>query len=159
MDDYAAFLERLGKNTPEIIGAGVYVMAGTVADAVKRNLKALPAKPDTEGFAAWREGRKASLTISEKKGLEKSFGISPMKNERGYYNVKLGFSGYNELKTRDYPDGQPNVIIARDTESGSSVREKTPFIRPAVTAVQKEALEKARTEIDKRIFDMEQTKK
>ena len=28
-------------------------------------------------------------------------------------NVKLGFDGYNGMKTKKYPKGQPNVLLAR----------------------------------------------
>lgn len=155
MDEYAAYLQRIGKNTREILGAGVYAMANTVADAVRKNIEALPAKPDIEGIEAYRQGRKAQLTISEKKGLQEGFGISPMQNERGYLNVKLGFDGYNKVKTRKYPKGQPNVLIARITESGSSYRKKTPFIRPALRQTQNEALKKGQEAIEEKIKQAE----
>ena len=155
MDEYAAYLQRIGKNTREILGAGVYAMANTVADAVRKNIEALPAKPDIEGIEAYRQGRKAQLTISEKKGLQEGFGISPMQNERGYLNVKLGFDGYNKVKTRKYPKGQPNVLIARSVESGSSVREKSPFIRPALRQTQNEALKKGQEAIEEKIKQAE----
>ncbi len=155
MDEYAAYLQRIGKNTREILGAGVYAMANTVADAVRKNIEALPAKPDIEGIEAYRQGRKAQLTISEKKGLQEGFGISPMQNERGYLNVKLGFDGYNEVKTRKYPKGQPNALIARSVESGSSVREKSPFIRPALRQTQNEALKKGQEAIEEKIKQAE----
>ncbi len=119
-------------------------MANTVADAVRKNIEALPAKPDIEGIEAYRQGRKAQLTISEKEGVTRRLRISPMQNERGYLNVKLGFDGYNKVKTRKYPKGQPNVLIARSVESGSSVREKSPFIRPALRQTQNEALKRDR---------------
>lgn len=155
MDEYAAYLQRIGKNTREILGAGVYAMANTVADAVRKNIEALPAKPDIEGIEAYRQGRKAQLTISEKRGLEEGFGVSPMQNERGYLNVKLGFDGYNKVKTRKYPKGQPNVLIARSVESGSSVREKSPFIRPALRQTQNEALKKGQEAIEEKIKQAE----
>ena len=155
MDEYAAYLQRIGKNTREILGAGVYAMANTVADAVRKNIEALPAKPDIEGIEAYRQGQKAQLTISEKKGLQEGFGISPMQNERGYLNVKLGFDGYNKVKTRKYPKGQPNVLIARSVESGSSVREKSPFIRPALRQTQNEALKKGQEAIEEKIKQAE----
>lgn len=155
MDEFAAYLQKIGKNTREILGAGVYAMANTVADAVRKNIEALPAKPDIEGIEAYRQGRKAQLTISEKRGLEEGFGISPMQNERGYLNVKLGFDGYNEVKTRKYPKGQPNALIARSVESGSSVREKSPFIRPALRQTQNEALKKGQEAIEEKIKQAE----
>ena len=112
----------------------------------------MPTVEESEALAAYREKRKTSLTSAQKKGLQEGLGVSPMENDNGYWNVKVGFDGYNKVKTRKYPNGQPNALIARATESGSSVREKTPFVRPAVSASQKKALEAAKIKIDQRIF-------
>lgn len=151
LQEYLEKLQRVEKNTPEVIGKVVYEMAGIVADEVKANIEALPVSPDAEALKAYGEKSKAPITVSEKKGLEKGFGISPMLNERGYYHVKLGFDGYNETKTKKYPQGQPNVMIARSIESGSSVRDKHPFVRPAVNAARKRAEERAKVIIDAEI--------
>lgn len=155
MDEYAAYLQKIGKNTREILGSGVYAMADVVADAIRKNIESLPAMHDIEGIQAYRQGRKAKLTISEKKGLEEGFGVSSMQDERGYLNVKLGFDGYNGVRTKKYPKGQPNVLIARITESGSSYREKTPFIRPALRQTQNEALKKGQKAIEEKIKQAE----
>jgi len=152
MKEYAEYLQRIGANTKEICGAGVYAMAEVVTDKIRANLDALPTVEESEALAAYREQRKTSLTSAQKKGLQASLGISKIENDNGYWNVKVGFDGYNKVKTRKYPNGQPNALIARATESGSSVREKTPFVRPAVSASQKKALEAAKIKIDQRIF-------
>ena len=48
---------------------------------------------------------------------------------RGLYrHVKLGFDGYNKQRTKKYPKGQPNSVIARSINSGSTWRKKNPFI-------------------------------
>lgn len=151
LEEYAAYLQRIGASIPEIIGKGVYAMADVVADKVRSNIEALPTVSEAEAFAAYKEKRKAGLTSAQKKGLEKGFGISPMQNDNGYRNVKLGFDGYNKVKTRTYPNGQPNAMIARATESGSSVREKNPFVRTAVAATQKTAVEICKQVVDKEI--------
>ena len=65
--------------------------------------------------------------------------------------MKLGFDGYNKVKTRKYPQGQPNAMIARAVESGSSVRKKNPFIRRAVNDTQKQAVEKGKQVADEEI--------
>lgn len=152
MKEYAEYLQRIGANTKEICGVGVYAMAEVVTDKIRANLDALPTVEESEALAAYREQRKTSLTSAQKKGLQASLGISKIENDNGYWNVKVGFDGYNKVKTRKYPNGQPNALIARATESGSSVREKTPFVRPAVSASQKKALEAAKIKIDQRIF-------
>lgn len=56
-------------------------------------------------------------------------------------NVKLGFDGYNGMKTKKYPKGQPNVLLARSIESGSSIAKKRPFVAPAVRKTKKAAEE------------------
>ena len=95
----------------------------------------------------------------EKQGLLEGFGISPMENENGYYNVKLGFDGYNSVKTHKYKQGQPNVLIARITESGSSYRAKTPFIRPAVNSTKNEAIKKQKRLLTKKFTQLENRSK
>ena len=143
MSEYIAYLQSIANVTDEAIGAGVYAMAEAVADKVRANIQALPTVSNEANIATYRQGY-SRLSEPEKKGLLDGFGVSPMQDDSGYKNVKLGFDGYNSVKTKKYPNGQPNVLIARVTESGSSYRQKTPFVRPAVNASRKEALEKGR---------------
>lgn len=148
MSEYIAYLQSIASVTGEAIGAGVYAMAEVVADKVRANIQALPTVSNEANIATYRQGY-SRLSEPEKKGLLDGFGVSPMQDDGGYKNVKLGFDGYNSVKTKKYPNGQPNVLIARVTESGSSYRQKTPFVRPAVNASRKEALEKGREAVDR----------
>ena len=52
----------------------------------------------------------------------------------GFYNVKIGFDGYNSVKTKRWPSGQPNAMVARSIESGTSWMTKQPFMRKAEQA-------------------------
>ena len=54
-----------------------------------------------------------------------------MRNDNGFYNVKIGFDGYNSVKTKTWPQGQPNMMVARAVESGTSWMQKQPFMRKA----------------------------
>ena len=83
MDDYAAFLQRIGKNTPEIIGKGIYEMAGVVADRVANNIEALSTVSDLEGIREYQRGEKSRLTVGQKNGLRESFGFTTMNKENG----------------------------------------------------------------------------
>ena len=148
MSEYIAYLQSIANVTDEAIGAGVYAMAEVVADKVRANIQALPTVSNEANIATYRQGY-SRLSDPEKQGLLDGFGVSPMQDDGGYKNVKLGFDGYNSVKTKKYPNGQPNVLIARVTESGSSYRQKTPFVRPAVNASRKEALEKGREAVDR----------
>ena len=73
------------------------------------------------------------VTAVQKEGLRKGLGITPLEDDMGFYNVKIGFDGYNRTRTKEYPEGQPNQLVARGVESGTSWKQKHPFIRPAVT--------------------------
>lgn len=153
LDEYMRQLQKLGKNTDEILGAGVYAMAGVVADEIKKNIEALPAISDKENMKLHAFSDRSELTEKQKAGLLESFGITQMENDNGYRNVKLGFDGYNNVKTKKYPKGQPNALIARTVESGSTYMKKRPFIRPAINKKKKEAMEKCKTTIDEMIYN------
>lgn len=150
LNNYIAYLQSIEAVTDEMIGEAVYEMAKVVADKVRANIEALPAVSNEANIATYREGY-SRLSEPEKQGLMDGFGVSPLQDDSGYRNVKLGFDGYNSVKTKKYPQGQPNALIARVTESGSSYREKTPFIRPAVNAARKPAEKAGQAKIDEKI--------
>ena len=149
--DYELMLSRLAKGADDIAGRAIYAGAEIVADAIRSNIQGLQAVPDEVGAIAYAEKSPAPLTESAKEGLLDGLGISSMQDDNGYYNVKIGFDGYNGLKTKKFPQGQPNVMIARSLESGSSIAPKRPFVRPAVNAVKKQAEAKMAEIIDQEI--------
>ena len=150
LDSYISYLQRIDAVTDEAIGEAVYEMAKVVADSVRSGIHALPTVSNQANIATYKKGY-SRFSDEEKQGLLDGFGVSPMQDDNGYFNVKLGFDGYNSIKTREYPKGQPNALIARVTESGSSYREKTPFIRPAVNATRKSAEKAGQAKIDEKI--------
>jgi hypothetical protein len=151
LEHLASYVDRIGSNTGEIAGKTVYEMAAVVADKVRQEIDGMHYISDAEGLQRYVRGEKAELTYSEKKGLQDGFGISPMQNDSGFLNVRLGFDGYNDVKTRKYPNGQPNVMIARSIESGSPYRSKNPFMRRAINASKKAAIAKAEETAKKEI--------
>lgn len=144
MDEYLQKLGNLELRAPESIGKAVYKGADIVADAVKANINSMPVE---DQFSEHITGIKSIQKI----GLIKSFGIAKMRDDNGYYNVKLGFDGYNALKTKKYPQGQPNAMIARTFESGNSFTKKIPFVAPAVRATREAAEQKMAQVIDTEI--------
>lgn len=155
LEEYARYLEKIQKNAWNYLSKGVYEMAGIVADEVKQRINALPTVNDAYNIKAYREGTKSKLSKRQKQGLQESFGITHMQDEKGYLHVKLGFDGYNDVVTDTYPQGQPNVLVARSAESGSSYMDKTPFIRPAVNSSEKRAVERCKVVIDEEIAAIE----
>lgn len=136
-NEYALKLSRLAEGSEQIAKKAIHAGAGIVADAIKKNLNAMP----EDEFRFLRDGDKFDgLSKQQKQDLLASFGITPIaKDDKGNWNAKIGFDGYGSMQTRQYPKGLPNQLLARAAESGSSVRKKHPFVRPAVNATKKPA--------------------
>lgn len=146
VDEYIAELNKLGGATEEIVGKTIYHGAKVVADAIKANIRALPV---TQGVYGDDNHKLNGITAAQKTGLINGFGISPMRKTGTQSDVKIGFDGYNRTFTKRFPTGQPNVMVARSIEGGTSFRQKHPFVAPAVRAtkgqaeqIMKETLEK-----------------
>lgn len=131
IDAYIGQLKKLQNKSDEVIGRAVYDGAAVVADAIRKEVDAIPIVQNQRGTPA---NPIDGVTRTQKKGLQDGFGISPAKNDRGFINVKLGFAGYNKTRTKKYPRGQPNALIARAVNSGTSFRRKRRFVDKAVTA-------------------------
>lgn len=145
-EDYAIRLGQLGEKSESIIKRAIYEAAKIVADRIKSNLAALP----EDRFRLLKKDEKfTGVPAEQKKDLLESFGVSPMKlGKNGFWTVKIGFDGYGKTKTKKYQKGYPNQLIARAVESGSSVRQKTPFVRPGVNATKADAIEAMRRVVD-----------
>lgn len=138
LEKYEQQLLKLKNISREAIGQAIYEGAGIVADQVMANIQSLPV--DERGYT--KEGTLHGVTSLQKAGLAEGFGIAKLQDEGGYAHVKLGFNGYNGVKSKRYPNGQPNSMIARSVNSGSSFRDRIPFVDNAVNA-KKSAAEQA----------------
>ena len=136
IDNYIAQLNKLRQSTKDgVVGKAVYAGAAVVADSVRRAIQALPVGDGRAGDGGLIE----TVTLPQKAGLLDGFGISRLKDDDGFINVKLGFDGYNATRTEKYPRGQPNVLIARSVNSGTTFRKKTKFVDKAVDSAKKAA--------------------
>ena len=50
-----------------------------------------------------------------------------------------------------YPKGQPNALVARSLESGSSIGTKHPFVRPTASKARKTITQKMANKVKKEI--------
>lgn len=140
IDKYIAELNKLADNTDEYIGKAVYQGAGLVADAAHQAIRQLATD---DGYH--KDGEIAKGPPTEvKEALDASFGISKMRNEDGYINVKLGFKGKN-------PNGLNNSGAARQIESGTSWMAKQPFISRAINHTKKQCEETMAKVLDEEI--------
>ena len=152
--DYSRKLQELALHYAKDTSLEKAVAAGAkpVADAIRHNLESVP----TDGFQRLPDGATFSgLSESQKKDLEDGFGLTPISRDRnGFVHTKAGFDGYGSFPTPTYPHGVPNQLLAAATESGSSVRKKIPFIRPAVNKTRKESIEAMENSIDEDMKDI-----
>lgn len=139
MEEYERMLSKLGSfdTIQAICGKTIYSGAEVVADAIRAGIESLP---EVDDYITGTPGAMITgVTASQKQGLLDGFGISKMGKTDGCYNVKLGFDGSNDTETESYPFGQPNVMIARSVNSGTSFRKKIPFVDDAVKQSRKQA--------------------
>lgn len=148
-DEYLMKISRLAAASKDkVCGKAIYGAADIVANQIRSELMSVPTdeKHGTESEMA-NGPRKI-----QKKGLYDSLGIASMQtDERGNMNVKIGFDGYNEVKTKSFPNGQPNQMVARSIERGTSFMQANAFVKKAVSASKKQALDEIRKTVDTEI--------
>ena len=127
VDQLVQQYEKLENETTNIIGKAIYNGAGVVMDSVKQAVDGI----QTDDHYGTPEHRTTGPSSIQKAGLQHALGIAKMRNDAGFYNVKIGFDGYNRVKTKTWPQGQPNMMVARAVESGTSWMMKQPFMRKA----------------------------
>ena len=144
LDAYMAKLSALEQSTDRVVREVIHDGAEIVADAIREGLESLPTSEHdgrpwwgTPGHPAYGPSRE------QKQGLLDSFGITPVSTDsKGFVNVHMGFDGYNSVKSARWPQGQPNQMVARAVESGTSFMEANPAIKRARARARK-AAEKA----------------
>lgn len=144
LDGYLAKLTALERATDKVVRKAVYEGAHVVADTVRSGLERLPTS-EHDGRPWWGTPGHLARGPSEeqKKALVESFGITPIDADRnGFVNVHIGFDGYNGIRSAQWPQGQPNQMVARAVESGTSFMEANPVIKKSVSQSRK-AAEKA----------------
>lgn len=119
----------------------LYEGAGILADAVREEIGKIPVNDQPWKGESGRTTRISTLTSAQKEGLLNGLGVAKHREEDGSVNTRIGFSGYNSHATKAHPNGEPNALVARAVESGTSFRAKTPIVRPAVRRVRQAAID------------------
>lgn len=149
INDFGKMLSRLERIPQSALDTAIQAGADVVADQIRSNLSAL-SEETYRHLNEWEVFY--GLPEEQKQDLLDSFGLAPIETDKnGFRHTKAGFDGYGSKPTKKYPKGLPNQLLARAVESGSSVRVKKPFVRPAVNATKKEAVEKMGTVMDEEI--------
>lgn len=144
-DEAISKLDRLARLSKKEIGPVLFEGGAVLADAVRAQIDALPVDDSSAG----RDGDRKGIRTIQKIGLQNGFGISRMRAKDGgnVYDILLGFHGYNGLRSNSYPGGQPNKMIARSLESGTSFMPADPFVSRALSKASGAAEDAMRTKL------------
>ncbi|MEG0177662.1 HK97-gp10 family putative phage morphogenesis protein [Anaerorhabdus sp.] len=131
IDDFEMKLSKLGNESERIARKAVYEAAGVIADELKKETNNLD---DRDYFFYGNEKKESfAITDAQKQDLLNGLGIAKFDDEYGVINTKISFGGYGSIKTKKYPKGVPNLMLAASINSGTSFRRKNPFIRRAIS--------------------------
>ena len=145
MGDWQLQLEALASpaTARRIAKKAVWSGANVMRDAIIGAVESIPARgpgyrataPGSAipwwGTDGW-DGQIKNLTTEQKEGLIQGFGIAPIKESGGKWSTKTSFSGSNNVHTDEWPEGQPNSMIAAQLENGASFRARQPVISEAI---------------------------
>lgn len=142
LDKYLEQLNKIGNASTAICKMALYDGAAVVGNAIRAEVEALPTTD--------RNGDPQQILEYEKEGLLEGLGVAKMKSKNGVIYTRIDFDGYNRLKSKKYPSGHPNSMVARAINSGTSKRPKNPFMLRAV----RKAREKANAAMAAKIDDV-----
>lgn len=141
LNDYIKAIQRFKKGSDIMIKKGIYNGAGIIADGIKEEIKNIP----VDNSHGTPDKPVNGLSKRQKADLIDGMGIAPIQEDNDFINAKIGWDGYGQQKTKKYPKGVPNQVIARSVNSGTSFRKKNPFVSRAISKNKKQA-EKAMVE-------------
>lgn len=147
VDKLIGQFNKLADNSEAMIGKAIYNGAAVTMAEVTRGID----KIKTDDRYVPEGEMKTGPSTYQKIGLQRSVGISKMRKDGDFYNVKIGFDGYNGMKTKAWPQGQPNSMIARSVESGTSFMQKQAFMRNSERRAKKKCEAAMAETIDKEI--------
>lgn len=144
LDEYLAMLGKVGE-TSGFIKRAVYDGASEVGKAILQEIQAMPAN---DGKFVPGDIPIRGISQEQKHGLIEGFGYTKMETKNGLTYTKVGFSGYNNVRTKKYPNGQPNPMIANAINSGTSRRPKSRFVDKAVNSSKEQCINAMQNRFD-----------
>lgn len=133
LDGYMAKLSALEVSTDAIIETTIKSGTKVAADAMRAEIESLPtSEHDGKPWFGTSGHLARGPSVAQKQGLLDSLGITPVEDDgKGFINAKVGFDGYNSVRSKQWPKGEPNLLIARAVNSGTSFMEANPFSKIA----------------------------
>lgn len=135
LEEYLALLDLNYKQLERICGRSIYPGAGLAYKECRRRIENLRTDDHLFKFAEQYGRKRRGLTTRQKRGLLESLGIAQLRHVGGSLDVKLGFDGYNDIVSDRWDKGQPNAMIARNVNNGTSFMEAQPFMDQTIEAI------------------------
>lgn len=132
MAEYMKQLTELGRDAPKLINGALYDGAKVLADAVRKEIDSL-----------------TKLDPRDRQGLKDGMGIARFWSRDGITMTKIGWSGYNAWKTRRWPKGKPNALVARSQIRGTSWIHPNKFTSRAVKKARDSSISAMRDRLDR----------
>jgi hypothetical protein len=129
--EYERQLERIGSEAPRLCGKALYSGANVLAEAVQEEISGL-----------------TELSSAQRRGLHDGLGVAHFWERDGVLQTKIGFDGYNAVKTKRWPRGQPNAMLARALIRGTSWLMPNRFTARAARKARQKATEAIRERFD-----------
>lgn len=143
-------LANLANESKEVCKRSLYDGAGVTWQAFETALANIPAD---ERVFVYNGHRKHGITLQQKMDLMEAAGIAPMESHVNTVNTKIGVDGYNSVHTKKYPGGQPNILIARSVQAGTSYMDRYDFNGKARRQAKEPAIEKMKTAIRREVAE------
>lgn len=134
MEEYLRQMEGLGREIPKICNRALYDGAKILADAVQKEIDTLD-----------------KLDKRDRQGLHDGLGIARFWAEGDDMVTKIGWEGYNSWKTKRWPQGKPNALVARAQIRGTSWIHPNRFTARAAKKARKACMEAMRNRFDQEI--------
>lgn len=140
LDKFIDLCNLTVKQTDKLCSRAIYPGGGVMYNYALQSTRGI--RTDPVGFR--KGGKKWGPSAEQREALVESLGIAPIRKQRWGMNVKIGYDGYNNIVTERWPQGQPNMMIARSVESGTTFMQPQYFMDKAVqraTPVVEKAIE------------------
>lgn len=134
LEAYMKGLKKLYSEVPRIENQSLYDGAGVLADAVAEEIGGL-----------------TELNAIQRRDLRRGMGIAGFWSEKGSTVTKIGFEGYNSIRTRRWPNGQPNAMIARSLIRGTSWMRANRFTARAAKKAREACIRAMQERMDKEL--------
>lgn len=150
LEDFINLCIFTDKQLDKVIGRTIYPGGRVMSSAIQASMQTIKTD-DSYWKNARKYGRKIKPSSRQLKALIESYGIAKIRKNKFGYNVKCGFDGYNDIVSERWPNGQPNAMIARSINKGTSFMEAQPFMDTAVSSAEGATVEAMKNQFDHEI--------